>query len=127
MARRPLSLFPCRIYFADPLQPKDSFRIAVRFGLSRVMLDENDYDMLNLMRFARGVARARFCLLAEREMIGPTLMEVRGGKIKPSVVPLRKIVGTEANGRKGAAAAGYEAVLDSPTALCYLILYHKLV
>jgi 3',5'-cyclic AMP phosphodiesterase CpdA len=127
MARRPLNLFPCRVYFDDPLQPKDSFRISVRFELSKVMLDENDYDMLNLVRFARGAARGRLCLLAEKSMIGPTLLEVRGGKILQSSARLQKIVKVPANGRKGAAATGYETIIESPTALCYLILYHKLV
>jgi hypothetical protein len=127
MERRPLGLFPCRIYFADPLQPGGHFRIKVHLEIPKVMLDENDYDMLNLTRFARGVARARFSLLAEKEMVGPSLMEVRGGKVIPSVVPLQKIERTVTNGGREINAAGYEAVLESPTALCYLILYHKLV
>ncbi len=127
MERRPLGLFACRIYFADPLPPNGHFRINVRFKIPRVMLDENDYDMLNLMRFVRGVAKARFCLLSEKEMVGVALKEVRGGRLIPSQLPLRKVKKMVTRGDQQVDATGYEITMESPTALCYLILYHKLV
>jgi hypothetical protein len=61
MERRPLQLFACRIYFQNPLPPDQEFHIEVRFQLDKVMLDENDYDMLSLMRFSRRVRDSVCC------------------------------------------------------------------
>jgi hypothetical protein len=30
-----------------------------------------DYDVLSLLRFSRGVAQARFCILPERQIVAP--------------------------------------------------------
>ncbi|HZE80208.1 MAG TPA: metallophosphoesterase [Candidatus Polarisedimenticolia bacterium] len=123
---RPISVFPCRIFFNQPLVPNDSFKIRVHFRLQKVMLEQKDYDMLSLFRFPRGLACAEIALISSKTLVGPVLWELRGGKLKPSNISLDFIQKVPENPAGKAAVDGYSAAINSPSALSYLLQYEKL-
>src|SRR5208337_1727274 len=88
---RPIYLFPTRILFNEPVPAGGDFKIRVQFRLKMVMLEERDYDMLSLVRFPRGVAKMELRLLSQKAMLGPTLWELRGDKLRPSPLRLTKV------------------------------------
>lgn len=123
---RPICLFPSLIYFNKPLRPNETFQIRVQFHLKMVMLEERDFDMLSLLRFARGVARVEMAILSEKTIVAPKLFELRGDQLKPSTFLLREVnmIPTAPPGK--GSMAGYEVNIDSPSALTYLMFYEKL-
>jgi UDP-2,3-diacylglucosamine pyrophosphatase LpxH len=125
MEDRPIYVFPSRISF-PLLNPQEGFRIRVQFGLKMVMLEERDYDMLSLLRFPRGVASVKMCLLSEKKIVAPSLWELRRDRLKRSMLPLRKVNGTPENPSGKGSVEGYEVVIDSPAALSYLLFYERL-
>src|ERR1022692_3269231 len=124
--QRPIQLFPCRDYFPEPLPPGGNFHVRITFKLAKVMFDENDFDMLSLLRFPRGVAFARMCLLSEKHITAPSLLEVRGSKLIESNAPFPRVDKTPEYPGFTNSVTGYEARLNSPAAHSYLIFYRKL-
>jgi 3',5'-cyclic AMP phosphodiesterase CpdA len=122
---RPFCIFPCRIYFNQPLAPKGTFRIQVEFRVPMVMLNDNDYDVLSLVRFPRGVGRVDMALLSDKFMIGPELWELHGDKFIRSRSNLEEY--EIPDNPTGKARRGYKVMIESPAALSYLLFYEKLV
>jgi hypothetical protein len=123
---RPIYVFPTRIFFAEPVPAGGDFKIRVQYRLKMVMLEERDYDMLSLVRFPRGVAKIEVALLSRKAMLGPTLWELRGSRLRKSSLSLAKVNMAPANPSQEAPATGYTATVDSPSAMAYLLLYEKL-
>jgi len=123
---RPIYVFPTRIFFNAPVPAGGDFKIRVHFHLKMVMLEERDYDMLSLVRFYRGVAKMELCLLSRKALIGPTLWELRGDKLRKSQLSLTKVSKTPTNPPQAQPIAGYTVTVNSPSALAYLLLYEKL-
>ncbi len=125
---RPISVFPTRVLFANPVPAGGDFKIRVQYRLKMVMLEEWDYDMLSLVRFPRGVARMEFILLSHKTMLAPTLWELRGNKLRRSRSNLSQVnlVPPNSSQAQQAPAAGYGVTVDSPAAMAYLLLYEKL-
>jgi hypothetical protein len=124
--QRPVILFPCRVYFAEPLKPNQEFQIRIDLRLKMVMLEEGDYDMVGLVRFPRGVARIQICLLSEKKIIGPSLWELHGEKLMRSKADLKKVSKIPVGAPTGTEMNGFEADIYSPSALAYLFYYTKL-
>lgn len=126
MEDRPIYVFPIRIDFAHPLAPQEDFRIRVHFRLKMVMLDENDYDMLSLLRFPRGIGHLTMHLLSERTIIAPSLWELRGDRLRESTIAPRPAEAVPTNPAGKCLIRGYGVDIDSPSALSYLLYYRKL-
>jgi hypothetical protein len=90
------------------------------------MLDEWDFDMINLLRFPRGVGRLTMRLLASRPMVGPTFLELRGQRLTRSGVVVRSVTAAPANPSGVRPMSGYEVTVEPASALCYLLMYEKL-
>lgn len=122
---RPIYVFPSRISFA-PLNPQDSFRIRVQFNLKMVMLEERDYDMLTLLRFARGVETLKIRLLSEKKIVEPSVWELRGDRLRKSSLRLLSVKESPPHPAGRGMAEGFEVNIQSPSALSYLLFYEKL-
>jgi 3',5'-cyclic AMP phosphodiesterase CpdA len=123
---RPIYVFPSKIFFPAPIGPKKKFRVRMDFRLKMVMLEEKDYDMISLVRFPRGVAKTEICLLSEKTIVGPTLLELRGNKLMRSGLELRTVTRVPNNPVGRNSASGYAVEIESPSALAYLLYYEKL-
>jgi 3',5'-cyclic AMP phosphodiesterase CpdA len=123
---RPIYVFPSHIPLNEPLKPGGKFRIRVDFRLKMVMLEERDYDMISLVRFPRGVAKIEICLLSEKAIVGPLLWELRGNKLRRSVLALEKVERVPDNPANKGTIVGYTAKIDAPSALAYVLYYERL-
>jgi UDP-2,3-diacylglucosamine pyrophosphatase LpxH len=124
---RPVHVFPCRIPFAAPLKPNGgAFKIQVDYFLSGVMLDEWDFDVLNLMRFPRGVARVKMQLVSDKLMVGPELLQLRGERLTLGGLTLTPVTVRPAHPASAPEKQGFEFTEQSPESLCYLFLYRRL-
>jgi hypothetical protein len=127
LLKRPIHVFPCRVYFADPLIPKGKFKIRVQFHLPMVMLEQRDFDMLNTIRFQRGLSSLRMRLVAEKTIVAPSCWELRSSRLRQSSVPVTKLAIKPPYPEMKGAVGGYEISIASPNALSYLLFYEKLV
>jgi 3',5'-cyclic AMP phosphodiesterase CpdA len=123
---RPIYVFPCRIFFAEPLAQNQDFRIRVDFRLKMVMMKERDYDMLSLIRFPRGVGKTEICLLSRKNIIGPTLWELHGDRLVRSKSAVKKVSEIPENPIGTQHTDGFRAEINSPSALAYVLCYEKL-
>ncbi len=128
---RPITAFPIRIPFLSPLDHGQRLRIRVCFRLPQVMLDQNDYDMVNLVRFRRGVRRIVHRLLSTRRISEPAYLAVRGQKVVDMRLHLEPLDEEFANlvpgGPAGRRASGYQVAVDEPEAISYLFYYRRLL
>jgi len=128
---RPITAFPIRLPFLSPLDHGQRFRIRVCFRLPQVMLDQNDYDMVNLVRFRRGVRRIVHRLLSTRRISEPAYLAVRGQKVVDMKLHLEPFEDDFANlvpgGLGGRRVSGYQVAIDAPEAISYLFYYRRLL
>jgi 3',5'-cyclic AMP phosphodiesterase CpdA len=122
---RPIYVFPSRISFA-PLGPQEVFQIRVQFNLKMVMLEERDYDMLNILRFPMGVETLNMRLLSEKTIEEPAVWELRGDRLRQSDLPLRLVTEAPPHPAGRGKAKGYEINIESPSALSYMLFYERL-
>jgi hypothetical protein len=115
-------VFWCRIRFNNPIDPGQPFRIRVRFRLAAVMLKQNDYDMINLVRFPRGVGTLTMRLLAKR-IYGPTFWELRGQRLQRSVSLVQTGDFECDYPAEAGSVRGAEVRIESPSALSYMLRY----
>jgi hypothetical protein len=82
--------------------------------------------MISLVRFPRGVAKIEICLLSEKAIVGPLLWELRGNKLRRSVLALEKVERVPDNPANKGTIVGYTAKIDAPSALAYVLYYERL-
>jgi len=120
-----LPIFPFGISLPKPLLPGQSFRVKIEFCLRGVMLQEADYDLINLLRFPRGVQGLSYALLASGKIIEPRLLALGVRRIH-SVGHVLRPVTEAAPWEKGEMAKGYGVEIKNPSAIAYLLSYARL-
>jgi 3',5'-cyclic AMP phosphodiesterase CpdA len=128
---RPINAFPIRIPFTNPVGPGQPFRIRICFLLPQVMLEEADFDMVNLVRYRRGVRKIVHRLLATKKIVEPVSLAIRGKRVVRTGLELEPVEGDFGalvpGTQSGTLVKGYQLSVEDPDAVSYLLYYRRLV
>ncbi len=128
---RPINAFPIRVPFVDPIAPGQGFRLRICFTLPQVMLEESDFDMVNLVRYRRGVRKIVHRLLATKKLVEPESLAIRGKKVVRTGLELTPVESDIADlipgAQRGTLVKGYQLCVEEPSAISYLLYYRKLM
>ncbi|MGH9878247.1 MAG: hypothetical protein ACRD5H_11460, partial [Nitrososphaerales archaeon] len=108
-----------QVLFMTPVPPGGEFDISYSFRLPKAMYSKDDYDILNIARFQRGVARLSYALSTPLKLVGPMLFEVR----RSGLYPYPSQIIHRYDSLKG---SEYFVEVANPNPMGYLFFYHEL-
>lgn len=126
LGEQPITVFPIRVFFNNPLPPEIELEIYVSYKLPHVMHQINDYDFINLSRYPLGVEKLSYQFTSTQKILSPKFMAVFPPKVNEVTQPLISIQEVQEIDNSQKSLEGYSIEISQPSALCYIFYYQKL-